>query len=420
MAEILASIDDVREFVLECQGFGDPAWGDKWAEKEEILALVRRILAVQIDTISVVHRSHYLLVYSRLGNYRLGDFDDLIYSVEEEGRKLFEYWFHAACIIPFELYWTRIPVMNGYREGNPYSREWLSKAENREAMEVLKAHIDGKGAAATSSFKDKRSGESGWWNWKPSKVALEQLYYCGDLMVGNRKAFQKVYDLKERVLPRNVDAQERDAFETRRFLLEKAALALGVFDLLNLGDYTGLKRPQARPVLQELVKEGVLRKVDLKLEGDGVVPELYIHADNVAALESIVREGRRRKRVAFLSPFDNLLWGKETLQKIWGFQTKVEAYTPAPQRRWGYFCLPILLGNRLVGRIDPKFDRGKKVFEVKRLHLEDGVAKGEKGIARIVEGLRELAAFHGAKRLEVREVVPKELEGVVREVVGWG
>jgi hypothetical protein len=261
------------------------------------------------------------------------------------------------------------------------------------------------GALRTSHFEDKRGTSSPWWDWKPAKTALEVLYNQGILMIAGRVKFQRVYDLRERVLPDWVDTREPTDEAARRHILERSARALGVCQPLQLGDYTHMKRTTAKPLIEGLMKEGVLVTVQGKLL-DGNTTDLVLHRDNLTTLERIADGEIRAERTSFLSPFDSLFYAQGRDQQLWGFVKAIEAYKPQGQYIWGYFCLPILWRGRLVGRFDPKLERKTGILRLKALHLEPNIPLDEGMIADIAAAMQDFLKFHQAHTLIIEKSNP--------------
>jgi len=374
--------------------------------RDSIYDTINLLGAVQIDTLHVVARSHYLVIWSRHGTYNQGFFDHLAYHPEE--RQLFEGWQHAACYVPLCEYRYQMPLQRSLREGpSDWYTRWLDEKQHAETVALVRERIRSEGALRVSDFErgDHRGGT--WWNWRPAKVALEYLYAFGDLMIADRVKFQRVYDLTERVLPEWVDTTEPTRLERNRFWIERGAKALGASLGRNPLDYTWMKLGQGRPVLAELIREGVLVEVEAKL-ADGETHTLIIHPDNVTLLQKAADGGIKPRRTTFLSPFDNLFWAQGRDEAFWGFRQRLEAYTPAPKRIYGYFSLAILHHDRLVGRFDPKLERSEGLMRLKALHLEPGVAPDEDLVAGVAGAMREFMSFHGAQELAIDSSNPPE------------
>jgi uncharacterized protein YcaQ len=369
-----------------------------------VRAIVEQLGCLQIDTLHVVRRAHYLTLWSRLGNYDTAVLDRLAYHPDE--RALFEYWYHAASIVPFSSYRYCIPQMRWFKEGNSHwYQEWIEAPESAEIIEAVLERIRQEGALRNVDFEHDGKRRGSWWNWKPAKHALEHLYNCGDLMIADRVNFQRVYDLKERVLPDWVDVTELTRDEAYRARIEHAVKALGICQPLQAAEYTWMKRGTARPYVEALAREGVLVSVRAAL-ADGPVDDLVVHRDNLSLLAQAADGALRAGRTTFLNPFDSLFWARDRDRQFWGFRQVLEAYKPEAQREWGYFCLAILHRDRLVGRFDPRLDRKTGTLTLKKLYLEPGIAPGESLVGDVAGAMRDFMAFHETTGLAIEHSDP--------------
>jgi len=402
------SPDAARVLMVAAQGLDRR--GNGTACKADVLHAIRRMGALQIDTINVVARAPYFALWSRLGAYEPRWLDEL----EAEGA-LFEYWAHEACFIPIEdypLYRHRMidPGSLGWR----YSHAWV--AAHSEEVERVLAAIRERGPVRSADFARQGGRGNGWWDWKPEKRALEALFTAGELMVARRERFQRVYDLRERVLPGWSDAQLSPKEETQRALLLKAVRALGVASERWVADYFRFNRDEARAVpgmLAELAAQGALLEAQVEEWGGPA----YVHPDHAALAEAAAAGAVVPTLTTLLSPFDPLVWDRRRTHAVFGFDYTIECYTPAAKRRYGYFCLPILHRGSLVGRLDPKVHRREGRFEVKALYLEPGVPVTEQLAADLAAALRDCAAWHEAPEVVVGPSYPPELAGLVQRAV---
>jgi uncharacterized protein YcaQ len=372
--------------------------------RDDLYDIVNQISCVQIDTLHMVRRSQYLVLWSRLGTYDPADFDALTSTAD---RRLFEGWQHAACIIPLSEYRYQMPHQRCLRaEPAKMSGIWLSDPKNVELVQAVLERIQRGGAVRTSDFEYHGPRRNSWWDWKPAKNALEHLYAWGDLMIADRVKFQRVYDLTERVLPQWADTTEPTVEERDRFWVERGAKALGVCLPRHAGDYTWMKVSRSRPILEELVKDSILIPITGEL-ANGKSAELIIHRDNLSLLEQAADGELKAERTTFLSPFDNLWWAGRRDEQLWGFHQSLEAYLPAPKRIYGYFCLAILHKDRLVGRFDPKLERKTGTLRLKALYLEPGVTPDEELVKDTAAAMRDFLAFHEAKELVIERSEPE-------------
>jgi uncharacterized protein len=373
--------------------------------REEIHAIVQQIGCVQIDTLQMVRRSQYLVPWSRLGTYEPQEFDALASSVD---RRLFEGWQHAACIIPLTEYRYQMPHQRNLRE-HPTSwyNRWLNDTVQKDFVPHVLERVRREGPLKVSNFESDGHKGGTWWNWRPAKVALEFLFAFGDLMIAERVKFQRVYDLTERVLPAWVDLSEPTVEERDHFWVERGAKALGVGMPRHAGDYTWMKVTKSRPHVAKLLEEGVFQTIEGEV-AKGQTAEFIIHRDTLPLLEQAADGSLKAERTTFLSPFDNLFWAGGRDEQLWSFRKALEAYLPAPKRIYGYFCLPILHKNRLVGRFDPKLERKEGLLRLKALYLEEGVKPTGELVAAVAGAMRDFLKFHQAKDLVIERSQSEE------------
>jgi hypothetical protein len=365
---------------------------------EAIVNLVQALSTVQIDTLHVVHRAHDVTLWARFGSYNLEDFHRLIYTSGE--RRLYEGWGHAASIIALEHYrYHRWRIHDSYNK-------WLSEDRNRELARQTLERIRAEGGLRVGDFEYDGPKRSSWYDWKPTKMALEALFARGELMVADRVNFQRVYDLRERVLPEGMDATPLPPEEARRFCLEQAAKALGVFDLRHLSWYAYMFASQSRNIIKALVDEGVL--VEVRGEALDGVQTWTVHRESLPLLERAAEGEFKPGRTTFLAPFDSLFWAGDRDQKLWGFNQVLECYKPAKDRIYGYFCFPILHKDRLVGRFDPNLDRKSGMLHLNALYLEPGIEPDEELVVGVADAMGDFLRWHGAKELRIEKSDPPE------------
>ena len=406
LASTVYPLSALRAVALHTQHLDVPL-GKKAPSPEKIQTLVEKMGCVQIDTLHMVQRSQYVALWSRLGKYDTANFDRLIFRDGE--RQLFEYWGHAASVIPLKDYRYYIPNMRRYAS-NP-GKWWKEKLERPEFKTVLKdvrKRIKQEGALRTADFKYDGPKRGSWWDWKPAKHALEYLFALGELMIAERVNFQRVYDLRERVLPDWVDSTEPSREEANRYFVEQAVKALGICRPLQAAEYAYMKRGLTRPHLEELTSAGVLVEIEGEL-ADGSTAELLVHKDNLTLLKRAADGGLAAQRTTFLSPFDSLFWARGRDADLWQFRQILEAYKREEDRIWGYFSLPILHRDRLVGRFDPKLERKTGLLRLRHLYLEPGVKVSEELVKAVAGAMREFMEFHDATELVIEHSNPAVL-----------
>ncbi len=384
------SQDAVRGLMIAAQGLQQcPPLP---ATKADVRQMIRQMHVLQIDTIHVVARSPYLVLWSRLGDYNQRWLDELL----AEGA-LFEYWSHAACFLPIEDYPLYRRLMLNRLTWNEHRwRAWMEA--HAELVDRLLTHVRENGPVRSADFERTDGAQGGWWNWKDEKTALEGLWFKGDLMVAKRHNFQRIYDLRERVLPNWDDARAPSLEDVHETFVLNTVKALGVTKAAWIADYFRLYKKVAQSVIEKLAKRGQLQTV--QVEGWDVPG--YFHPDQRDAIEAAANGQIPVSRTTLLSPFDPMVWDRARAQDLFNFTYQIECYTPAPKRVYGYFTLPILYRNRLIGRLDPKAHRKDGLFEVKALHLEPGVIVDDALVAEVKSALQACAAWHKTPQVVVR------------------
>jgi len=342
-----------RRIALAAQGFADPRPRGR-VTAHHIRAVMRRVGMLQLDSVNVLVRSHYMPVFSRLGPYPMRLLDDYAYR----RRELFEYWGHAASLIPMDRYPLFRPRMDDRVRWRIH--DWAD--EHPEYVEAVLAEVQAHGPIAVGELSEPGRRTGSWWGWGEGKLALEYLFSRGLITTSARQTFTRMYDATERVIPLEYrDSQAPSEQEARRELLLLAAQSLGVGTARDLADYYRLPVPASKVTLRELVDASALEPVEVA----GWREVAYLHP-----------EARIRRRVsarALLSPFDSLVWERDRTERIFGFRYRIEIYTPKRKRVYGYYVLPFLLGDSLVGRVDVSADRKGSRLLVHAAHTEEGV-----------------------------------------------
>jgi hypothetical protein len=390
--------EHAKLIMLAAQGLLDEV--HKPAEKADVLQTIRRMGALQIDTIHVVARSPYLALFSRLGSYDPRWLDELL----AEGT-LFEYWAHAASFLPIEdyPYFRRRMLTPGFGWNNREAWE----AAHPHVSEMVMERLRKEGALRSADFENPNHKGGTWWNWKEEKMALEHLLTAGLVMVARREKFQRVYDLHERILPGWDDARTPSADEVRRALVLKAVCALGIARPEWVPDYFRISKRDIGKLLQELAAAGQLLEVSV----EGWDTPAYVHAEQHALLETAAAGRLTASLTTLLSPFDALIWDRSRARAMFNFDFALECYLPAPKRKYGYFCLPVLRRGSLIGRADAKAHRQAGRFEVKTLYLEPGIAFTGEVQADIQAAVQRCADWHATPEVVIQKVVEVRDEG---------
>lgn len=391
------SIRGARALHLAAQGLLAPR--RRKAGKDDVLDAIRRMQMLQIDTINVVARSPYLVLWSRLGDYQPAWLDDLL----AEG-KLFEYWAHEACFLPIEDYGLyRHRMLDPAAMGWKYSGAWMRERAGEVA--ALLAHIRSNGPVRSSDFERTDGKSGGWWEWKPEKRSLEVLFTSGALMIARRHNFQRVYDLAERVLPGWSDTRLPDMEQVRRTFALRTVKALGLARAAWIPDYHRTRRPHVDPAA--LVDEGLL----LRASVEGWDDPVYIHPDHAELARQAADGALAPTLTTILSPFDPVVWDRRRALELFGFDYRLECYTPAAKRRYGYFTLPILRRGALVGRIDAKAHRRAGIFELKAVLFEPGLRGGDALVRDVAGAVLRCARWHGCTQVVLQRTEPGEMAG---------
>ena len=378
---------EARTIALAAQGFAAERLAK--VDRRALRSLVDRLGVVQIDSVNVLVRSHYLPAFSRLGAYDPAQLDRLSYVAP---RSVFEYWGHEASLLPVAmqpLFRWRMALAKHTAWGHVRR---IARYKPQLVRDVL-AVVAERGPIGAGEIELGKPSRKGWWEWSDAKSAIEYLFWSGQVTTARRRGFERLYDLPERVLPADVLATPTPAPEdAHRTLIEIGARAMGIATEGDLRDYYRLKPAMARPAIARLVEAGVLEKVHV--EGWGKPAYLYRDAPSPRPIDAA--------RAALLSPFDPLVWSRERTERIFGMKFRLEIYVPQPKRVHGYYVLPFLLGDRLVARVDLKADRALGVLRVQAAHAERGTAKPNVAAA-LVEELSLMASWLGLERVEVVE-----------------
>ncbi len=392
----MLSLAEARRLAIASQGFAGhrPAH----ASLPHVRKLAGQIHAFQIDSVNVLVRAHYVPAFARLGPYPMEALDTLAY----QKRELFEYWGHAACLMPIDLF----PLLR-YRMRSEASRAYMATDRGAYVARVYEEVAErGPLAASDLSEPGKRSGN--WWGWGSGKAALEHLYDAGLLSIAARRGFERLYDLTERVLPPSVLEVTVPREQAMKELIAKACQAYGVGTVADLAGYfyvdgwrdrlppgphweppaEARSKPIVRNLVHELVEEG--RLVPVQVEGWKEPAYMHPHAKLPRHVD--VR--------AIVTPFDSLVWDRRRLERLFGMKYAIELYTPKPKRTYGYYVCPFLLGETFVGRCDLKADRQRGVLIVHAAHAE--VGQDARSIApHLSAALREMQAWLKLERLEI-------------------
>ncbi len=377
-----------RRIALAAQGFAGarPAGA---TNAGHVKRAIDRLGLLQIDSVNVLTRAHYLPLFSRLGNYDSEHLDSIAWGRKSK-RGLFEFWAHEASLLPASSHplWRWRMERAAAANGDGKNKLHIFRREKAAFIDDVRRQLRAAGPLAASDLASGTGKTGPWWGWSDAKYALEWLFFAGEVTTATRRgAFERVYDLTERVLPASIMALPTpSAEEAQRELLRLSARALGVATATDLRDYFRLGVADTKARLAELVEAGDLLPVTV--EGWGYP----------AYLDPAARQPREVDARALLVPFDPLIWERDRTERIFDFHYRIEIYTPVHKRQYGYYVLPFLLGDRLVGRVDLKSDRVAGQLLVHAVHYETGV-KAADVAGPLRDELRLMANWLGLERL---------------------
>ena len=354
------SIKDARALALAAQGFDSPRTKTK-STTADAVGLIKKLGVIQIDSVNVLVRSQELPLFSRLGDHDR----NAIPKATSQG-KIFEYWGHEAAHLPVELHPMFRFKMHAARSGK--LKHWgLTSfyAENKAFVKRILKYVEVNGSTSARELSTRTTKKSSWWDWDEAKTALEYLFLTGELMsCGRGSDFARVYDIPERVLPRKIlQMPTPSETEARKELLVRAMRAQGVATMHDLADYYRQKPAVVKPLVSQLVEQGVLREVSV----DGWQDKAYVHRN--------AQLPKRLFATALLSPFDSLVWCRPRNERLFNFHYRIEIYTPQAKRKFGYYVLPFMVNGEMVGRVDLKADRANSKLLVQSVHTEKRIKR---------------------------------------------
>ena len=360
------------------------------SSKRELLNIIEHLSYVQIDTLSIVERSHHHILWSRMPGYK----KNMLEELHNKDKKIFEYWGHAAAYLPMKDY--KYSLVRKYNYAKKY-KDWKSK--NRKLIKFVYDRIKNEGPLQSRNFlkdinkKGKTEDKNGWWSWKPAKEALEYLFHSGKLMVAKRSGFQKVYDLTERFLPAGIDTNLPTAEEYSEHIIMNAVNSHGFISGKEI-TYLRAKDPVIfSKALNLLCEKNELIRITLENSND-----TYFSTKN--NLKAINRKSINNN-LHILSPFDNLIIQRKRLKTLFNYDFQVEFYLPESKRKYGYFCMPVLWGDKFIGRVDAKADRSIKTLIIKNFFMETKNKLTEEFNSEFQQELHKLAIFTGCEKVQL-------------------
>lgn len=376
-------ISAARKIVLRAQGLHQQSFFGKG--QSGALTAVKHLGYIQLDTLSVVARAHHHTLWTRSSHYNENHLDQLV-----KKREVFEYWSHAASYLPINDFRFSLVRKGIYRKGHAH---WFAK--DKRIMRYVLDRIQEEGALPARAFETDRPRGT-WFDWKPAKIALEQLFMDGTLMVSHRVGFQKVYDLTERILPASISTQMPTQDEYADYLI------LGYLQANGLGTPAQMAylRKGMLSVVQRRVKQLQRDGRLMQIAIEGLKDPYYLFPDVLNAMKQ-----QTMNALHLLSPFDNLLIQRARIRQLFGYDYQVECYVPEAKRKYGYFCLPILWKDSFVGRIDPKADRGTGIFYIKALHIEHSPSDLTAFFRLLRKQLNQFAAFNHCDEVQLSKAI---------------
>ncbi|MGB4862559.1 MAG: crosslink repair DNA glycosylase YcaQ family protein [Tepidiformaceae bacterium] len=375
------SKDAARRIALVAQGFGVPR--PKEAGPDDMKQTIDRLRLIQIDSVNVLVRAHYMPFFARLGPYRREMLDELAYR----DRYLFEQWAHVASFVPMADYGL---LQHQMAEGHHWRKRSVSE-ERLAYFETILDRVRTSGPIVTGEMEGEGdSGTKGWWGWSDAKVGLEYQFAFGRLAVKERRNFARVYEIAERVFPAETFASALSKEEAQRQMVRNSLRAMGVATKKDLADYYRLKVGDVSPRIAELVDCGEARAVEV----EGWKEAGY--------LDARIEDAPDVRPSAILNPFDNLIWDRARTERIFDFFYRIEIYTPAAKRVHGYYVLPFMHDGRLVARVDLKANRAESTLLVQAAHLEPGAPAAKTGSA-LAKEVKLMARWLGLERIVVGE-----------------
>jgi len=389
------SLKEAQKVVLLSQGIHT---NNKVKNKiEATYKIIEALNYVQIDSISVVERAHHHSIWNRAEKYEPSHIEQLLAD-----KQIFEYWSHAAAYIPMIDYRYSLVRKRAFAQGDEH---WFSK--DKKSMAFVLERIKAEGPLQAKDFKDTRKTKSGWWDWKPAKKALEQLFMEGELMVVKRQSFQKVYDVTERVIPSTIDKSMPSEEEYFQHLIMNYLNANAIGTAEQITYLLKGQKKLATLYCQQMLEAGLIITVCVNNQSYFALP----------TISNLLNKKLSRNKVKILSPFDNLLIQRKRTKVLFNYDYQIECYVPAVKRKVGYFSLPILFGSQFVARMDAKMDRKLGVLNIINLHLE--IEKADGFVVELKKTLNKFLAFNNGKSIQVSKITSSNKVLTDSEVRGF-
>jgi len=390
------TLESLRKLAVVQQGLHQRP---KKVDKTILLDTIKKIGLLQLDSINVVQRSHYIVLFSRVGFYETSLVDKLQYP----DKKLIEQWVHVASLIPSDDFLNLSPEILARRKRPLSNRK--QKILGKNYKQILASTLDkikSVGHISSNEFKEINPNRKNWWSKKPSRVALDVLFRRGYVSVAFRKNFKCYYDLQERVCKLEKNGNLMDFY---KWAVVKSIDAMGAATIEHISDYYRIEKKNVQKAINFLLKESIL----IELHVDEFPDTLYTTKKNYDTLARIIKDEIKIRLTTLLSPFDNLIWHRDRTETLFKFFYRSEMYTPPVNRKFGYYVLPILHDGNLIGRLDPKLDRRTNTLIISNLFFEKGIKFSSYTIKSIAKAIIEFSEFVKAKKIQIKDGEPKHL-----------
>jgi uncharacterized protein YcaQ len=365
--------------------------------KAGALYVIEKLGYVQIDTINVIERSHHLVLYTRSADYD----QQYLHSLHAHDKRIFEYWGHGMSYVPIKDYRYYLPVIQRKPRHDSWADKWTKK--NQELVKSVYKRVEKEGPLTPSDFGDVENRKRGsWWDWKPAKTALEILFWRGDLMIKERRNFQRVYDLTERILPGDAHTTMPSEEEVKKFFIERALGAMGIATVQDMNRYIGISGK-----LQEWIAAMHGANEIIEVEIEGLKKPYYLLRKDSRSMQR--QTEIEDNKVRLLSPFDNSIILRDRTEALFDFKYSLECYTPRDNRKYGYFCLPVLWRGHLIGRVDPKADRNRRDLLIHSVHLDKNIDEYVRFLSAFAESLNRFCKFNGCEHIKLNANVPRKI-----------
>ncbi len=375
--------------------------------KEGVYQVIDKLGYIQIDTISVIERAHHHTIWTRCPDYK----PEFLDKLQAKDKKIFEYWGHAASYLPLSDYRYYLNRMRSFQ--SPHEK-WLKEMSDKygHLMAPVLNRIHKEGALGTKDFETPQGTKKGsWWDWRPTKIALEMLFWRGDLMVKERRSFQKIYDLPGRVLPTEVDTTFPGDEDSGRFFVSRALTSYGIACQKDIKNHIHMvDKKLINRALKKMLKSGEVTGIDIETLDK---KEYFALTNN---LDSFNTPDKPESHLHILSPFDNMVILRDRIKELFDFDYTLECYVPPAKRKYGYFSLPILWGNRFIARMDSKADRRNKTFMVRNLVFEPEFNDFNAVLPALYAKLNAFAEFNRCRGITIEKTEPAKLKKILTKM----